>query len=519
MFRRNRGLQASVTVFASLSLLLIASFLLVLLEAARVKGLAAYSRMQRTNAMESVFSRYDRELFEKYGIFLLDGSAGSETLQFSQINADLQSVSQKNLRPVISGIMWDQVQNFYQMDVTEASVTGFLLATDEKGGPFRQMAVDSMKARYPFELAQGLYDRLRSSDQAMTQASQSESAMDQAQENIQAAKEAQAAKKAQAAQEAAGGQQEAQPPALEGTTDQPVENPMDVVKSIKHVDVLTLVMPSGGNLSAKAVRGRQTLEHRQLLQGNEPWKKNGGWYEAVVYQQFLQTQFASYEPGKSGEGALDYELEYIHAGKKSDRENLKCVVQQLLLLREGANFMYLQTDAAKQQEAYSVAAALAAAVCIAPATGLIAQGILAAWAYAESVLDVRTLLAGGKIAWMKTAESWSSSLSGLGSLLAGSARAKEQENGDDYKSYLQKLLWLNSERALNYRAMDLMEFQAEMSGRTIRMDAMLLALRADISHEAKPLFSELVTLQRLHADVWEFSDSAYYSYFSDSERK
>ena len=51
------------------------------------------------------------------------------------------------------------------------------------------------------------------------------------------------------------------------------------------------------------------------------------------------------------------------------------------------------------------------------------------------------------------------------------------------------------------------------------MDAMLLALRADISHEAKPLFSELVTLQRLHADVWEFSDSAYYSYFSDSERK
>ena len=181
--------------------------------------------------------------------------------------------------------------------------------------------------------------------------------------------------------------------------------------------------------------------------------------------------------------------------------------------------MYLQMDAAKQQEAYSVAAALAAAVCIAPATGLIAQGILAAWAYAESVLDVRTLLAGGKIAWMKTAESWSSSLSGLGSLLAGSARAKEQENGDDYKSYLQKLLWLNSERALNYRAMDLMEFQAEMSGRTIRMDAMLLALRADISHEAKPLFSELVTLQRLHADIWEFSDSAYYSYFSDSERK
>lgn len=512
MCRKKKTLRGSITVFASLSLLLVASFLLVLLEAARVKGLDAYSRMQRTNAMESVFSGYDRDLFDWYGVFLLDGSGGSETLQFSQINARLQSVSQKNLRPVISGATLGNVHNFYQMDVADAFVTGYLLATDYGGAVFRKMAVESMKARYPAELAQSLYDSLQSADQAMTQAEQSRSAMDQAQENIEAAKEAQAA-----AQNAASEQGNAPQSSSQTAVAQPVENPMDVVKAIKKADILTLVMPPGSSVSSKTISGKETLEHRQLLQGNEAWEKTGGWYEAVVYQQFLQTRFASYayESGGSGDGALDYELEYIHAGKKSDRENLKSVVNQLLLLREGANFVYLQTDVTKQQEAYSVATALAAAVGIAPAAGLIAQGILAAWAYAESILDVRTLLAGGKIAWMKTAESWSSSLSGIGSLLTGSVRAKEQENGDDYKGYLKKLLWLNTERSLNYRPMDLMELRAEMGGRTIRMDAMILALRADISYEAAPLFSEMVTTQKLQVECWEFSEFEYYSYFSD----
>ena len=178
--------------------------------------------------------------------------------------------------------------------------------------------------------------------------------------------------------------------------------------------------------------------------------------------------------------------------------------------------MYLQTDTVRRQEAYGVATVLAATVGIAPAAGLIAQGILAAWAYAESILDVRTLLTGGKIAWMKTADSWCSSLSGIGGLMAGGARAKEQESGEDYKGYLQKLLWLNSARALNYRAMDLMELRAAMNGdQTIQMDAMILALRADISYEAEPLFSDLVTIQRFETAGWEFSESVYYSYFPE----
>ena len=233
-------------------------------------------RMQRTNAMESVFSGYDRDLFNQYGIFLLDGSYGEQGLQFSQINGRLQAVSQKNLRPVIPVQTWRSIQNFYQMDVADASVTGYLLATDYNGDPFRKMAVESMKAQYPAELAYKLYESLQSADQAMTKAQQSRSAMDQAQENIEAAKEAQAAAAKAAAGESTDGTQQDPTATVAGAT---VENPMDVVKAFKDADILTLVLPPGSSISEKAIRGKETLEHRSLYQGNEPWQKSGsGWH-------------------------------------------------------------------------------------------------------------------------------------------------------------------------------------------------------------------------------------------------
>lgn len=505
----DRGrLSGSITVFACLSMMLIASFLLALLESARVKGLEAYSGMQRENAVMSVLSEYDRDLFDRYGIFLLDGGYGTGTLQFAQINRRLLEYSQKNLRPEKSGYLLRETQNFYQMDVAQAEIERYLLATDHDGAPFRAIAAESMKSRYPIEVMRELSERLQQSGHAMDQAQQSRSTMDQAQEQIENAKR-QAAEQAAAA--AANG--EAAPPPAEVP-----ENPIDTIKELKKIDILTLVMPQGMAVSDKRIDGRTTLEHRQLIQGNESWSGSSDWYETVLYQQFLRTQFSCFTSGAASGGALAYEREYIQAGGDSDRDNLKSVVHRLLFLREGANYLYLQTDAAKQAEAYELAAAIAAAFAIAPATPLIAQGILAAWAYAESILDVRTLLSGGRIPWIKTAESWSSGLSGIGALLTGGAQAKRVESGDDYEGYLQKLLYLKPARDLNYRAMDLIEwYKAGCSDTRISMDAMILTYSAAFSFEADPLFSDLVTLQRLQADRLEYAASETGTYLKRDE--
>ncbi len=505
-----RTISGSITVFASLSLMLVASFLLALLECARVKGLEAYSGMQRENALESLLSEYDRDLFDRYGIFLLDGGYGTGTIQFAQINGRLLETSQKNLRPDKVKYLLHETQNFYQMDVAQAEVEQYLLATDYNGAPFRAMAVQSMKMRYPIELLQTLSDQLQQSERAMNEARTSQTSMDQAEQQIENAKR-QAAE--QAAASAANG--EAAPPPA-----QIPENPMDIIKSIKKADILTLVVPQGMMISTKQIEGENTLEHRHLVQGNEPWEYTGEWYDAILYQQFLQTQFGCFTAGCASGGALDYELEYIQSGKTSDRANLKGVVYALLLLREGANYLYLQSDQVKQAQAYELAGLIASALAIAPATPLLAQGILAAWAYAESILDVRTLLSGGRIPWMKTADSWSSDLSGIGTLLAGNAQAASTKQGEDYQGYLQKLLYLKSAKPLNYRAMDLMEwYKSACSDQQIHMDSMLLTVRAAFSYEARPLFSDLVTLQRLEVDRLEYAASAADSYLIEGRQR
>lgn len=42
------------------------------------------------------------------------------------------------------------------------------------------------------------------------------------------------------------------------------------------------------------------------------------------------------------EKSLDYEVEYLLAGKKSDKENLESVLMKLFLIRMGVNYICLQ---------------------------------------------------------------------------------------------------------------------------------------------------------------------------------
>ena len=525
VYRKTRMLPASMTVFASLSLMLVASFLLMLLEAARVRGLETYSRMQRVNAMMCVGSEYERALFEQYGLFLLDASYGKAGLQPSEINARLLRYSQENLRPLLPLQNIRDTQNFYQMDVTEATLTNYLLATDYDGMPFQEMAVRSIKERYPLELAKEIYAGLSQTNQAMSQAQASQNALSSAQENLEQAKAEQAA---QASAQTSQVMPEAAP-----ASEAPEENPMDLIKEWKKADLLTLVLPKGKRVSAKTTGTHRRLEQRTRIHGTMSYEKKKNWYDSVLYQKFLNLHFTCYvseakamasEPLQTGDAtqertsgndtdtSLRYEQEYIVGGKSSDRENLKSVVQQILLMREGANYLYLQTDATKKQEAYALATSIAAATGTAPAISLIAQGILAVWAFAESVLDVRTLLAGGKIAWMKTMDTWTSDLYGLGALVSGELQAKTQPTGEDYQGYLNKLLYLKSDRIKNYRTMDLLEMSQQSNGRGICMDTMMLAWEAAFVYETEPLFTELMTIGKPQVKGWKFEGTENYWY-------
>ena len=74
-------------------------------------------------------------------------------------------------------------------------------------------------------------------------------------------------------------------------------------------------------------------------------------------------------------------------------DNLKGVINRLILVREGANFAYLQTDQEKNAEAYAAATLLVGYTGIAPLIEATKNAVLLAWTYAVCILDVKVLLA------------------------------------------------------------------------------------------------------------------------------
>ena len=168
------------------------------------------------------------------------------------------------------------------------------------------------------------------------------------------------------------------------------------------------------------------------------------------------------------------------AGKDEDMDNLKSVASKLLFIREGVNFACLMADNVKRTEAQALAAAIASGFLVPPAAVVIEAALLLCWAFAESVLDVRELFAGGKIPLVKTSADWQISLSNLSSLMEGlDSMRKNNEHGLSYEDYLQVLILPVSKEKKVMRAMDMIEDAIRKKGRAnFYMDSCVVALEA-----------------------------------------
>lgn len=186
---------------------------------------------------------------------------------------------------------------------------------------------------------------------------------------------------------------------------------------------------------------------------------------------------------KEGDG-LSYELEYLLAGKDLDEENFIQVVEELIAVREGLNFIYLLGDAKKRSEAKSLAMAVVGGTGILPLVSITTFLILGVWAFGESVADVQVLLDGGKVPLLKGREDWKLSLEGLLDFARKGRleRMGGNEKGMSYEQYLTIFLLPVPGTKLLYRMMDIMEMNLAQNQPGFRMAD--CAYRVDVELEA-----------------------------------
>ena len=272
---------------------------------------------------------------------------------------------------------------------------------------------------------------------------------------------------------------------------------LDTVKQVMSDGALGLVVEDVNKLSERTFT-MEDFPSKESLNSKESIidkTKN-----AVLLNEYLLDYMPNYTT-KDIESER-YDLEYILAGKKSDKENLSAVAQRLILLRQAMNYMYLVTDTEKKMVAREMAmTVLGAASATVVAVPVVTTLILMAWSYAEAVSDVKALLSGKKIPLMKTKESWNLSLETATAGKEAWGEASENQKGLDYKGYSRILLYLQAKDIKLYRSLDMMQVHACEENPDFRIKICIYRLEATAKVRIVPMFLSVPFMQNTTLDA------------------
>lgn len=173
---------------------------------------------------------------------------------------------------------------------------------------------------------------------------------------------------------------------------------------------------------------------------------------------------------------FDCELEYLISGRKSDYENLEDCCMKLIALRLPENMRCLLGDSVRMSEVKTISMSIASLTAFVTEK-VIRYLIAGAWAYVESMAEVRRLLAGYKIEPVKTPSAW---ITDLKNIIDSLESGHESDKGLSYEQYLMLLLAMEQDR-IYYRMLDVMDMNARQVNKEFRMINAAVGIGADFS--------------------------------------
>lgn len=411
-------------------------------------------------SMNAILSEYNRELFKQYDLLFIDMAYGGRQASISNTAAHLKSYLQKNLG-VSQGYLVER--EFLGTSLSGLDILEYSMATDSQGDVIKRQIVDY----YEHSVAGIINDLLPSGnglsadfwDQDVSIArEENQNTLDQAELPLQ---------------EVSPGEYE----------EIELGNPADVANRTRGGGILGLVLPDTGGISNRVVDLGQYASHRTLQKGNglsAEAAATSGSCSDLLFQQYIFDKLGCYR-NELEKGALYYQIEYLVGGGSSDYENLEAVCKRIMLGREGVNAAYIFTDAEKIAEAEAWAAALTAVILEPELLEPVKISLLFAWAYVESLQDVRILLEGGKVPIEKTAATWHTRLEDILNIKS-SLRSIDNPNGLTYKEYLYALLLTVGDQKKTYRTMDVIEMDVRKTdgNHSFRLDGCIDSINAKI---------------------------------------
>ena len=446
-----------MTVFLALSLLVLLSLILTLVEGARINAIRMRTETAGNTAVRSVLGEFHRELLRQYDLYFVDTSYGTGSASAERVQQHLQTYMEKNLQPGGADFAGTQLQSL--------TVDAARFAADDRAAALREQVYAYMssdpagsvvsKILTDADLWQGLLE-----DGSVWEEQREEAGEDLKEQMKQAREEAREkyTKEERRAAEEAG--------------DNTAEKGIREMDSFRLLPILRQVFGDLGGISSVTAE-ESVISKRGIHYGDALKPANSHGYpraDEALFDLYIAEKCGCYtEPLEKGR--MKYQIEYILTGRESDTECLEKTAERLLLIREAANCMYLFTDQRRMHEA-EMLAAIVAIVLLNPELKDALKTVLAfAWAYLESVRDLRILFDGGRVPLQKSSDTWQTSLLGI-LTPSSSVRGSGTGKGLLYTDYLQALLYLQGSSKKSLRTMDIMEMdvrQTEGNG-SFRMD-------------------------------------------------
>ena len=429
-----------ITVFLSLSLTLILSLVFTVIEGARISAIRMKLECVTDIGMNSVLAEYHRELLKQYDLLFVDTSYCGSRPDIANTEAHLRHFMQKNFQPEEGKNLFGG-KEFLAMSMGTAEIPEYSIASDESGEVLKRQITDYM-GDYPVG---AVLDKISGSAGLLQGTGLDSMDVGARRREYESQIEAIGLPKKEVE---------------EGKFEEvPLDNPADIANATRGSEVLNLVLEDTAAVSAVKVDLGEYISHRpDRMSGTGLCGEvieSGGEASELVFQVYLFEK-CGYYGQEMEKSLLKYQIEYILAGEDTDWQNLEEVAKKLLLWREAANVLYLLSDSAKVAEAQAMAAALAAVTLMPALMEPVKYTILFAWAYVESLQDVKTLLNGGRVPIVKTAADWKTGINGIKDV-RGSLTEESGGTGLNYKEYLQVMLFLQDAKTRTERAMDIME--------------------------------------------------------------
>ena len=479
-------LKGSLTVFLSLILVAVITLLFSMSELVRIYEIKNFSTSVSEEAIDSAFSEYNRYLWTNYRILGLDISYGDKAVDFSLLKNRIAEFAEVNSNP-------EGEQNFVRIKASAVDVTEYSFLTDNNGYPVIYQGIKDTKQT----MVSSVIEKIKSEGESVAGAKNEDitGEVSNGKNSLADAKEELAQKKKEA-------REDDDPQTNPDDYEEPGEvedNPLDAFESFKNLidrGILSTVIADMSTVSDQSIELNNLPSHRSLNSGNISSKEDTAIIDKTIYSQYLLKNY-SYFGRDIGHDGLSYEVEYIIAGKESDEANLVTIVEKILLMREAANYQTILNNGNMRAQAKGIAETLAGFTGNPLIIEAVELAIIGAWAYVESILDLRLLLKGGKVPLLKSESQWTSDVAHLSNFLDVNKTAKDCGKGISYVEYLRGFILLESVGSLGIRNCDVIENALNKTEdyRNVKLDDMVYKAKIDFNYKANTMFLNLLKSQ------------------------